>query len=201
LTADDAILCRNTRPLVDLAYGLLKRGIPCRVEGKSIGDGLIALVTKWKVVNITAMIGKLVTWRDKEISKWMLKEREDKADEINDRAETILVLAQRLLEEGKSTVVELADFIKSIFGDTKAGEKPKVTTLCTMHRSKGREWRRVYLLGNSKYCPSKWAKKQWQIVQENNLQYVALTRCMFVRDRATGEITSEGELVDIVVEN
>lgn len=201
LTSEDAILCRNTKPLVELAYGLLKRGVPCRVEGKSIGDGLVMLVTKWKVVNITAMLGKLAQWREREIAKWMAKDREDKAEEVSDRAETVQVLAQRLIEEGKSTVVELVDFIKGIFGDLKAGETPKVTTLATYHRFKGREAKRVYLLGNSRYCPSKWARKEWSIAQEQNLQYVALTRVKFTRDSVTGEIVHEGELVDVIVEN
>ena len=50
--------------------------------------------------------------------------------------------------------------------------------LSTVHRSKGREWTRVYALGRSKYMPSPYAKKPWQIEQESNLEYVLITRAM-----------------------
>jgi superfamily I DNA/RNA helicase len=45
-----------------------------------------------------------------------------------------------------------------------------------MHRAKGREWPRVFLLDYHARCPSYYAKKPWQIRQEYNLMYVALTR-------------------------
>jgi superfamily I DNA/RNA helicase len=51
-------------------------------------------------------------------------------------------------------------------------------TLSSIHKSKGREWRRVFWLGMAAFQPSKYARKDWQIVQERNLQYVAGTRAM-----------------------
>ena len=45
---DDAILCRNTKPLVKIAFNLIKRGIPCHVEGRDIGAGLIKLVDRFE---------------------------------------------------------------------------------------------------------------------------------------------------------
>jgi len=48
--------------------------------------------------------------------------------------------------------------------------------LCTVHRSKGREWDRVFLVGRNQYMPSKYAKKEWEFKQEENLMYVAVTR-------------------------
>ena len=63
-----------------------------------------------------------------------------------------------------------------MFGDTKDGEKARVLTLSTIHKSKGREWDRVFILGRTRYLPSPWARKEWQQLQEKNLEYVALTR-------------------------
>ena len=65
-----------------------------------------------------------------------------------------------------------------MFGNTKDGEQPPVLTLSTVHKSKGREWQRVYILGRAKYMPSPYAKKAWQIEQESNLEYVAITRAI-----------------------
>ncbi|HVT82273.1 MAG TPA: UvrD-helicase domain-containing protein, partial [Phycisphaerae bacterium] len=45
----DAILCRNTRPLIELAFNLLRESVPCKVRGRDIGAGLVALVNKFKL--------------------------------------------------------------------------------------------------------------------------------------------------------
>ena len=51
-----------------------------------------------------------------------------------------------------------------------------VLTLATYHRSKGREWPRVFLFEHAARCPSRAARQAWQQVQEANLAYVAITR-------------------------
>jgi superfamily I DNA/RNA helicase len=53
-----------------------------------------------------------------------------------------------------------------------------ITTLCTYHKAKGREWTRVFLFEHAKRCPSPWAKSSTQVSQELNLSYVATTRAM-----------------------
>ena len=58
--------------------------------------------------------------------------------------------------------------------------------LCTIHRAKGREWDRVFILGRNRYQPSKWAKTKADIEGERNLAYVAVTR-------------AKRELVDVCV--
>lgn len=178
LTAEDVILCRNTKPLVEIAYALLRRGTACQIEGRKIAEGLVKLINKWKVVNLPALDKAVSAYREKEVARLMAKEKEQKADQVADQCETVLTLSAKLQEEGKRTVAELVTFINSIFGsfddDTKV--MPKVLTLATIHRSKGREWNRVYLLGRKAFQPSKYAKKDWQIEQEVNLCYVAVTR-------------------------
>lgn len=186
-TADDAVLCRNTKPLVELAYNLLRRGVACRLEGRAIGEGLIVLINRFQVVNSPALIKKVAEWREGEVQKWLAKGKEQKAEEVADRAETITALATQLIEDGKTKVADLVQFIRDMFGDTPAGEKPKCLTLATVHKSKGREWNRVYILGQAKYMPSKWARKDWQMEQEVNLMYVATTRV-------------QKEIVDVMVE-
>lgn len=179
LTKEDVILCRNTKPLVELAYSFIRRGTACQIEGRDIAAGLVAIINKWKVVKLDALAKAVAGWRDREVSKFMAKNMEAKADRVTDQANTIICLTEKFLSEGsKSNVSDLIGFIKSIFGDTPEGEKPRVLTLCTVHKSKGREWKRVYLLGRRKYMPSKFARKEWQIEQERNLMYVAVTRAM-----------------------
>ena len=45
-----------------------------------------------------------------------------------------------------------------------------------MHKAKGLEWDRVFILDQGKYMPSRWAIMDWQKEQEKNLIYVAYTR-------------------------
>jgi superfamily I DNA/RNA helicase len=75
-----------------------------------------------------------------------------------------------------SPVKVLTDAIYKLFGDTKPGEKPNVVTLCTLHRSKGREAPRIIWWGSTAYSPSRWARQDWQLGQEDNLCYVGATR-------------------------
>jgi len=46
----------------------------------------------------------------------------------------------------------------------------------TAHRSKGREFRRVFGWGVKAFMPSRFANQDWQKQQEANLEYVLYTR-------------------------
>ncbi|MFK5282982.1 hypothetical protein ACI3PL_25780, partial [Lacticaseibacillus paracasei] len=59
LGKEDAILCRNTAPLITTAYALISKGIACRVEGREIGTGLLKLARRWKIATLDALIKKL----------------------------------------------------------------------------------------------------------------------------------------------
>lgn len=178
LQASDVILCRNTKPLVEQAYSLIRRGIGCYVEGREIGKGLIKLIRRWKAKKISTLITAIEAYKEVEVQKWLAKEREAKAEQVADQCDTVIMLGTKLIEEDHNDVEALVAFINSMFGDTPDGTKPAVLTLCTIHRSKGREWKRVYLLGRDKYQPSKYARKDWQMDAERNLIYVAVTRAM-----------------------
>lgn len=170
----DAILCRNTAPLVERAYALLRRGIACRVEGREIGQGLLRIVNRWKVSTIDAFLKKLEDYRAREVQKAVAKNNEAKAAEVNDRCDTLVHLCNVCIDKQQTSLDDLRAFIDSIFSDDVA--KQGMLTLCTYHRSKGREWRRVYLVEHATRCPSPWARQDWQKDQEANLAYVAITR-------------------------
>lgn len=176
LTADDAILCRNTAPIVALAFSLIRKRIPCHVEGRDIGAGLMALAKRWKVATIATLETRLTDYADREVKKCMDKKQELKAQQIQDKVDTLRVIMNTLAPT--DSIQALADVIFSLFNDTEAGKPSPNLTLSTIHKSKGREWNRVYWLGRDKYQPSKYAKQDWQMLQEDNLCYVAATRSM-----------------------
>lgn len=172
LTNEDAVLCRNMAPLVSLAYQLIRNGKACKVEGRAIGDGLTALVRRWKVKTIDKLLDKLADYQQRETEKAMAKGNERKAEEVVDKCGTLVQICEALLEEGKQDTADVIAFIDRLFADDVTG----VTVLATYHRAKGREWPRVFLLEHHSRCPSRFARQQWQKEQEDNLAYVAYTR-------------------------
>lgn len=175
LRPTDAILCRNTAPLVEQAYKLLRDGVACKVEGREIGTGLVRLLQRWKTVKtIAAYLDRLEDYQAREVQKAMAKGNEGKAAEVVDRCETLRHICRAVQDRKQTQIADAVAFVEAMFAEdvTKSG----VLTLCTYHRSKGREWPRVYLLEHNKRCPSPWAKQDWQKSQEDNLAYVAITR-------------------------
>jgi len=170
----DAILCRNTAPLIERAYALLRRGIACKVEGREIGTGLLRMVNRWKVSTIAAFLNKLTDYQEREMQKALAKGNEAKAAEVADRCETLRHICNACTDQRKTQLEDVREFINNMFGD----DVKNVVTLATYHRSKGREWTRVFLVEHSTRCPSPYARQPWQQNQEANLAYVAVTRAM-----------------------
>jgi len=146
------------------------------LEGRDIGQGLIKLATRWKLTTLDQLEVKLCEYKTAEVAKLTAMKQEYKASEVEDRCDTLAVLIDCTTESGGTRIQDLVDLINRMFGDTLEGQKPKVMTLSTIHKSKGREWPRVFILGRSRYMPSKWAKQRWELKQETNLMYVAVTR-------------------------
>ncbi len=169
----DAILCRNTRPLVGVARRLRNNGIPCIVEGQS-GKAIITLATKWGGDITVDQLDVLLSGHlEKELEKWRGKGREDKAEWVGEK----VGILRDLMEDvgGDEPVRKLVQKLEMTFGEGQY-QGQDLVRLCTQHRSKGREWDRVFILGRNRYNPSKWAKTPADIQSEKNLQYVAVTR-------------------------
>jgi DNA helicase-2/ATP-dependent DNA helicase PcrA len=177
-SGDDAILCRKNAPLAKLAFTLIRKGIPCRIEGKNIGDGLKALANRWKVQTLNKLQDRLSSYLEREIAKWTAKDEPLKVEAVEDKVATLRVLIDRCMEQGGSTITALVALIDSMFSDSVAGQRPNILTLSSVHKSKGLEWNRVFILDRQQFMPSKMAKQDWQMKQENNLIYVAVTRAI-----------------------
>lgn len=165
----DAILCRNTAPLIELAYDLIRRGRGCAVLGKDIGANLVKLIENMKAKGIEALEEKLDAYREREVAKYTAKGEEQKAESVTDRVHCIQIVIKNL-NENERTVPKLISKLTSIFSDTNG-----VLMLSTAHKAKGREWDNVAIL-RPDLMPSKWARQDWQALQEENLMYVAWTR-------------------------
>jgi len=183
----DAILCRFNKYLVSLVFRFIRAGVSAKIEGRSIGQGLAKLAGRWKSIKtLNALEGKLVEFTEKEVAKAKLKDDDRKIEEANDRLETMMVLIERAREQKMSTVAELQDMIMSLFEDAeKMGDTSRMIVLCSEHRSKGLEWDRVHVLGLTEVQPAR-CSRDWQMDQEINLQYVAVTRAKKVLHIVSG---------------
>jgi superfamily I DNA/RNA helicase len=172
LGPQDAILCRKTKPLVALAYDLIRNRIACHVEGRDIGKGLIDLTNQWKrIKSVGPFLAKLLEVTEKKAAKFEAQGKDSQAEALRDRYETMVVICS-----GKQTLDEVRTAINELFQDTEEGTPSPNLTLSTVHKAKGREWGSVYVYGFADYMPSPMAKQAWEIEQENNLIYVAFTR-------------------------
>jgi len=170
--ASAAVLCRNTKPLVELAFDLIRSKIACRVEGRDIGLGLIKLATKWGgVTTLHGLESKLADWAAREIPKALAKKNESRAQSVEDQVATLQVIIDQCRAERRDSVQAVVDAINGIF----ANDVTDMLVLSTIHKSKGREWGTVYWLDRG-LCPSYYARQAWQLQQEDNLCYVAATR-------------------------
>jgi superfamily I DNA/RNA helicase len=181
-----AVLCRNTAPLVDVAFQLIGRGIGCHIEGKDIGAGLIALAFRWKrIKSFGALRDKLNDYLSKQSQKLLAKGKELQAAGLEDKVAALCAIMDGIGPNG--TMEDLKATILRMFGNTQPGERPNTLILSTVHKAKGREWDRVYILGRDQLMPSRYARQDWQVQQELNLIYVAITR-------------AKAELVDVMME-
>lgn len=168
----DLIVCRTTRHLVALAFRMLKRRIPAHLMGNDIGAGLKGLIKRMNANSLDELQKKVDSWMEREVSKATEKEQDSKVERIYDQAHTINMLIDSM-EENARTIADLTAVIDKLFAPNNAAR----IKLATIHKAKGLEAPRVYWL-NSSQCPPKWVRKDWQMKQEMNLCYVAITRAM-----------------------
>lgn len=174
--ATDLLVCRNTAPLVQLTYRLIAARIHARMMGRDIGKGLTSLINRLagKRTTLDELPAKLEAFREREVSKALAARQEQKAQSIDDKVASILALIDSLTPSDRAGgIAGLCRVIESLFTDRDEG----CTTLATVHKAKGLEARRVFIV-DPQLMPSRYAKQEWQMQQERNLQYVAITRAL-----------------------
>ena len=162
----DLVLCRVNAPLVKTCYSFIKRGMKATIRGRDIGKQLETLVDRMKATTIHDLLRKLDVYMHNEMTKLEAAGKESRIASLVDRVETLIALC-----DGVNDLGDLRYRISSIFDDvTRSG-----VTLSSVHRAKGCESNRVYIL-HPELMPHPLAKSEWQLSQELNVKYVALTR-------------------------
>lgn len=171
----DFILSRTNAPLVSVCLKLLRDGKPANIEGRDVGRGLSNVVKKLNKgparKSFKKFCARLETWLADEVKRAQLRGERGEATiaRVLDQHETLCYLM-----DGLTSADELLRRIDSLFADTKG--KGQRVILSSVHKSKGLEADRVWLLKDTffslKKDPPPWA----DAAEEKNIQYVAVTR-------------------------
>ena len=171
----DMILCRISAPLATLCMRYISSGVKAYVKGRDIGKNLINMLKRTKRQNITEAMDVLRREFGRIIGKVVARTHctEDEAKEseqyrnYQDKIEVISIFA-----EGLDTTEEVIDRIDALFSDdSKSG-----ICLSTVHKSKGLESDRVFIVCEDKFYLKSCMQIPWMAEQERNLVYVAYTR-------------------------
>ena len=172
---NDMVLCRITAPLVTLCMQYIAQGTKAFVKGRDIGLNLINMLKNTDRVVLREAIdvihSELSTLSNKIAKRQgvsTLQAQEDpQYQAFRDRLQAI-----ENLSYGLTTVFEAVNRIELIFKDN---DKQGIC-LSTIHRAKGLEADRVFILRPDKLYLKHCMKVAWMAEQERNLVYVAYTR-------------------------
>lgn len=166
---DDLVLCRTTAPLVEACLRTIRQGKAATVKGRDIGKGLqllLAKVRKNRRVKGMSILDALDSYRNRQLENM----KEDRKQAFIDKIETLVVLS-----EGCNQWEAVARKIEDIFSAEDAKDTAGMVVFSTAHKAKGLEADNVYVI-RPELMPGPWAKQAWQVAQEMNLRYVAITR-------------------------
>lgn len=154
----DFILSRVNAPIIKYCLQLLKMGVPANILGRDVGASLAYMIKRSEAKTITAFLKWLDNWKNAEVKR--LREKNRSAIIILDKVQCL----EGLCENAK-TIEDALDNIKRLFND---GDDSTRVILSTVHRAKGLERERVWLLMNTfRFGDSE---------EEKNIEYVGITR-------------------------
>lgn len=163
----DMVLCPTNAPLIRAALSLIRDRRRCVVRGRAIGDSLLAVFRTVRGDSILDKARFVDRWEHEEINR--LAERdgtEDVIESVRDRAASLQAVISACI-----STAQVEPLIGSLFTEDSPSESAIVFS--TIHRAKGLEARKVWLLEQESDGRG---KSVWQHQQECNLRYVALTR-------------------------
>ncbi|MEL6391735.1 MAG: 3'-5' exonuclease, partial [Bacteroidota bacterium] len=175
LTPGDLVLCRRTSPLVSLCMRLIAAGIPAIVKGRNIGKQIADLADdlyKMPGFDYTQLHDAADRYQAEMFARYANRDNEEQLKEqLKDKLDALMSIydAQPQIE----SLEGIKAYIDRLFSDD---EQVGVVEMSTCHRAKGLEAESVFLL-QADSMPMEWRNQaQWQLQQEMNLLYVALSR-------------------------
>lgn len=169
----DMVIGRKTAPLVSLCIRLISRGIKATVKGKDIGESLkkdLEDIAKMPGYSFEFFNDAIASYKQAKSLQYQGLDNEDQMlENLKDKVQAIATIYQS--QPQSRGIDDLKYYIDGLFNDENSP-----ITLSTCHRAKGLESDRIFIY-KSDDMPMTWKNQQnWQLEQEKNLLYVALTR-------------------------
>lgn len=169
----DFVLCRVTDQLVRECLRCIREGQKAKVRGRDIGDALVALINRVCGGN-TGMpterfLSELFQFRARRGEVLRKARREQEVERLNDQVDTVHALCE---ECGR--VADVLEKANSIFCED--DEKHSGVDFMTIHKSKGLQCPRVWVLRPDLLPHPRSEERAWMLAEERRLKYVAITR-------------------------
>lgn len=191
----DLVMCRVNAPLLATAYKLLRRGTRAVVRGRDLGTGLTKLLEAAQKeagpdATLQGVLSAASTITSQNVSKFMALPNgrgEMRAASAQDKFDCLMELGSQ-----SENVAQLKSVINRLFAEFDDDGRPNdAVVLGTVHRSKGLEGNRVFIL-KPDCIPHPMAKRKQDQEQERNLAYVAVTRAKFESEDKPGMLVFVG---------
>jgi superfamily I DNA/RNA helicase len=173
----DLIICRRNAPLVGAALRLIAAGVQARIRGRNIGEGLVKMAADADKIKLVVDLPWRAGFAQRlerygENRRVMLAQKPHSEMAIQALGDSVECISAFL--SGRPDIESLAELkaqLGALFADAGAS-----VWLSSIHRAKGLEADRVFVLDPAKMALSYPSMRPWQVEQENNLRYVGLTR-------------------------
>lgn len=172
----DLIICRVNAPLVGAALRLIANGIQARIRGRNIAAGLVKMIKEAAKHGLAgnnfaeAMTDALQRYTDRRLLILQAKPHTEAQQEtVSDQLECVTAFMG-----GRPDLTDsehLCRELEALFADEGAA-----VWLSSIHRAKGLEADRVFVLRSDRMRIERKGMLDWQLEQEANLEYVGLTR-------------------------
>ena len=166
----DAVLCRNNSPLFEAYLDFIDDDKKAYIVGKDIQEKFDKLIHPYRNSHISSLMDGLRDGLDRLDD--ILKQKGVKKPENHPQYQSLSDISRALsiLASKSSDMNHLKRMITDIFC-----EKKDAIVMSSIHKSKGLEYDNVFLL-RPDLLPSRFAKSEEELKQENNLLFVAITR-------------------------
>jgi len=168
------ILCRVNAPLIKTAFALIAKGVPAKVKGRDIGAAIIKTVdaiSELRGFNFADFVDFAELYRRQQTHSLERKNgSEMQIANLCDRVDSALAVHTAVVAAGKDGLADMRAYIEGLFSN-----EDEAVVLSSIHKAKGLEANKVGIL-EADLLPHPMAKQAWQVEQEKNLAYVAITR-------------------------
>jgi superfamily I DNA/RNA helicase len=172
----DFVLSRVNADLIPICLELIRGGKKAYVRGKEFGREALKLLDKLDAGSLGRLSVALVKWRkreEKKLGDLSTKAAQAKLFRINENCAVLEAFI-----EGSKNLIDLRDKIEAAFTDN---PHPDAIACSTVHKAKGLEAKRVFLLADS---------FSRETGEEENICYVAVTRAkgvLYIHGRTVSE--------------